>query len=262
MSTLFLAWQHPQNRQWYPVGRMEYAEGRYRFVYTKGAEQAGQAGFSPLLAFPALGQRYESDAVFPLFENRVMGKNRPDYAAFIQWLSLKTSEVEPVAILARTGGESATDTLEVFPMPQQDATGRYEAYFFVRGLRHQAPGSLERLETLQPEQRLLLMPDPQNSRDPRAVMVRTAEETPGDMHLLGYLPRYLAYELVGGRSHEINLRGDTWKKAEVHIIRVNRPPAPVQFRLLCRLRFPADDRVLFSEPEFQPLEASPTAAPP
>lgn len=256
MSTLFLAWQNPQSRQWYPVGRMDHVAGRYRFVYTQGAERARQAGFSPLLAFPDLDQQYESKTVFPLFENRVMGKNRPDYAELIRWLSLAASELEPVAILARTGGESATDTLEVFPLPQPDATGRYDVHFFVRGLRHQAHCSLERVQTLQPDERLRIMPDPQNSRDEEAVMLRTAETTPGDMHLLGYLPRYLAHELAR-QPREV------WKQTTVQVVRVNPPPAPVQFRLLCRLAMPGQvGQPPFSGLEFQPWHSTEVSAAP
>ena len=40
MRTLFLAWQDPVARRWFPVGRLEYSDGLYSFVYTKGAEQA------------------------------------------------------------------------------------------------------------------------------------------------------------------------------------------------------------------------------
>ena len=37
MKILYLAWQDPQSRQWFPVGKLSVEGGIYRFVYTKGA---------------------------------------------------------------------------------------------------------------------------------------------------------------------------------------------------------------------------------
>lgn len=42
MNSLFLAWQAPQQRAWFPIGRLDadLGEHRYGFNYTKGALQA------------------------------------------------------------------------------------------------------------------------------------------------------------------------------------------------------------------------------
>ena len=66
MEALFLAWRDPHSRVWYPVGRLDTAEGSYRFVYLKGAQQAvAEAGFCPFLSFPNLHSMYVSSELFP-----------------------------------------------------------------------------------------------------------------------------------------------------------------------------------------------------
>lgn len=53
MNTLFLAWQAPQSRTWYPVGKLTQAKGLYHFTYLQGALTAHtKAGFTPIVSFP------------------------------------------------------------------------------------------------------------------------------------------------------------------------------------------------------------------
>src|SRR5437667_10297479 len=116
MRTLFLAWQHPESRAWYPVGKLTHDGAEYQFVYTKGAQLANaQVGFQPLRTFPSFGDIYESDQLFPLFSNRLLSRSRPDFPDFVSWLNLPETEDDPVIILARSGGRRETDQLEVFP---------------------------------------------------------------------------------------------------------------------------------------------------
>ena len=234
MTTLFLTWQDPESRRWYPIGRLD-AEGAngdrsYRFRYTRGAAEAHrEAGFHPLVSFPDLDRPYEAQEIFPLFANRVMPPSRPDYPDFVEWMSIAESEADPVAILARSGGRRATDTLEVFPASELDADGWHRMHFFVHGLRHQTEAAQARVSELEPGERLLIQADVQNERDRYALTVRTDERYPGDMHTLGYLPRYIAHDVAP-------LLLDRPNDFVVEVERVNGPPAPVNFRLMCRLR--------------------------
>lgn len=248
MKTLFLAWQDSVSRRWFTIGRLTFDRRVYRFVYTKGVQDAQrESGFQPLLAFPDLHVEYESDKLFPLFSNRLVPRSRSDYAEFVQWLSVPEHEDDSMALLARSGGQRVTDALEVFPCPEPDAYGAYHLHFFAHGLSHMPPASVERAERLQPGEPLLLTHDFQNPRDPRALLMRTAELIPKDMHLMGYCPRYLlddAGEVTGTGNH-----------MAVTVERVNLPPAPVQLRVLCRMslrrRYGPKP---FSGTEFQPLE--------
>src|SRR5947209_6759948 len=117
---LFLAWRDPETGSWYPVGRLQNLGDRYEFVYTRGALRAQRAaGFCPFPGFPDIGSAYESEELFPLFANRLLARGRAEYADFIEWMSVSESEADPVVLLARSGGQRATDTLEVFPCPER-----------------------------------------------------------------------------------------------------------------------------------------------
>lgn len=247
-KTLFVAWQDPERRRWYPIGRLTSSDRRFLFLYVKGALNAErEAGFTPLAAFPDFRTGYRSDHLFPLFTNRLLPVSRPEYGQFLEWLSLPETEADPVAILARSGGQRVTDTLEVFPCPDRLPTGEYKLHFLVHGLSHMPPESRERVGTLQPGDQLLLMADLQNPHDSHAFALRTNETNPGDMHLIGYCPRYLSADL----SKLLNLNHS---QPVVTVERVNHAPAPVQFRILCRLiaRW-AEDFVPFSGSEYQPV---------
>jgi hypothetical protein len=248
MKTLFLAWQDTSGRRWYTVGRLTRKDSTYEFVYTQGVLEAQrEAGFQPLPSFPNLYDVYSSEELFPVFANRLISPSRPDYGSFVEWLSLRDFERHPMAILARSGGKRMTDLLEVFPSPEEDGSGVYQIYFFVHGLSHAAPASMERALQLEIGEKLLLMHDLQNPRDPEALSLRTAEITPGDMHLMGYCPRYLLSDI-----HK--LMKANRELPSVTIEKVNKPPAPIQFRLLCRMTITwAQDFHPFSDYAYQPL---------
>src|SRR6266571_911632 len=112
MRTLYVAWQAPSPlRAWFPIGQLEAEPKKpvYVFRYTKGALRAHkETGFEPLPAFPRFRQRYESGELFPLFQNRVLGSKRKDFAEYLRWLDLDRN-ADPIEILARTGGERQTD---------------------------------------------------------------------------------------------------------------------------------------------------------
>ena len=231
MSTLFLNWQEPSTRRWYVIGRLDQPqgpEGPFTFGYTGGVRGALDAGFTPIVSFPSIEQQYTSDEMFALFDNRVLPKNRPEYDDYIKWLSLSPEQATPFAILARSGGTSVSDSLEVFPEPERLDDGTYTFHFFVRGLRHQAEASSPRAEDLAEGEHLLLMPDVQNPFDPTAFALRTAETFRRDMHLLGYLPRYIAGEVQKWSWKEIS-------EATVSVARINPAPAPSHLRILASI---------------------------
>ncbi|HYZ85383.1 MAG TPA: HIRAN domain-containing protein [Bryobacteraceae bacterium] len=247
---IFLAWQDPQKRRWYPIGRLSSNGRRFVFVYTNGALDAQQTGgFVPLAAFPDLGRVYQSDSLFPLFSNRLLPLSRPDYPLFLDWLNVTRANANPLALLARSGGQRATDTLEVFPYPEELADGVYETCFFLHGLSHMPADAVQRASALAPGERLLVMWDFQNPHDPDALALRTAETYPGDIHVIGYCPRFLRGEIL-----KLMTSGDN--PPEVTVERVNPTPAPVQFRVLCRLRMRwAAGFKPFGGTEYQPIVA-------
>jgi len=245
MKALFVACQDPISRTWSPVGKLTKEDGEYFFVYTKGA--AKLPGFRPFGRMTQLDGRYRSHALFPLFANRVLPKNRPEYHEYISWLALDGIERSEFDELARTGGRRATDAIELIPCPEPTASGEYETYFFCRGLRHLAEGSRDRVNDLKAGAPLYLMRDVQNAIDASALLLRTGEP----VSIVGYTPAYFSSEFAA--ILDANGPG----ALSVSVERVNQE-APMQYRILCRLvtRWP-DNFAPFSSEAFQDYSTEP-----
>lgn len=242
-KTLFLAWQDPFSRSWFPIGRLMFDGVIYEFVYTQGVKEAQQkCGFQPLSSFPRLDDVYKSTQLFPVFSNRLLSPSRPDYSSFIQWLNIPQHEADPITILSRSGGQRQTDTLTVFPCPVPDEDGQYHIHFFSHGVRHMPQCSIERINRFELGEKLWLAHEFQNSHDDQALSLNTE-----DHHIVGYCPRYLTSEVFKLLQQNSNL-------VNVCVEHINLPPTPLQFRLLCNMTAQwSDDFRPFSSQEYQPL---------
>lgn len=245
-NTLYVAWQSPIDRSWFTVGRLSSNGDKFRFEYTAGAEEARERGFSPFSAFPDVLVSYESERLFPFFGNRLLSRSRREYSDFVKWVSAHEASYDPVVLLARSGGTRMTDSLALFPKPESDEKGHYHLHFFVHGLSHMPPSAARRAEQFQTGEKLLILKDVQNPVDRRALMLRTEGVYEQDIHFLGFFPRYLAREIAPVLEQT--------EFAPVQVLRVNPPPAPIQYRVLCcfQIHPPADVR-LFEGREFMPL---------
>ena len=242
MSVLYLAWRQPGYR-WWPIGRLTRQGQDYEFAYTRGAVEAGTAGFRPLLAFPERNEVYRSETLFPVFANRVMNPSRPEFRSYLEWLALPPTERDPLVLLARNGGRRETDVFEVFAAPEPSEDGRYRITFFVHGLRHRPPASQAIAEELRAGERLEPRPDPENPSDPEALAIFARGQH------VGFAPRYLRSDL---RSLEEASPGQGW----LTVVRVNPTPTPMQFRVLASYEAPWPERFrAFSEPAFEPLRS-------
>jgi hypothetical protein len=244
MNTLYLAWRQPDQR-WWPVGRLSREGSEYVFTYTQGARSAEEAGFRPLSSFPDFDQVYVSTQLFPTFQNRLPPQSRPDYEDFIEWLDLEHGEADPLVMLARSGGQRETDMFEVFPVPERTVEGRYRSTFFVHGLRYRGPTAEEEARRLSPGDALALEAEPQNPHDPRALRIYTVVR---GVHI-GFVPRYLCQDVHA-------LMAAAGEQAQARVQRVNAPPTPAQFRVLCSLDapWPQGFRPL-AHPDFEVLHA-------
>lgn len=226
VQVLFVAWQQPESRRYYPVARLVAGVGDghdlFEFSYIKGAEEAAKEGFQPFLAFPLLNSVYRSNELFPFFTNRLMSPNRPDFATHVRRLGLE-ADADPMAILARSGGTRATDSIELFQLPVWDESiGCYQNFFWMHGFRHLTPEQQGRIAALVPDDELVARHEATNAADPTALQLFSP-----DGAFVGYIPRYLASDAVH------LLRQCEYFK--VFVERVNQEPAPTQQRLLCRL---------------------------
>lgn len=241
MKALFIAWQDSSSRRWLPVGRLTRENGLYTFSYTRGATLSPE--FKPFGKMDDLNVSYSSTELFPIFANRVLAKNRPEYSDYLRWLGLSGVEHDSLEELARTGGLRATDSLELFPCPLPTASNTYEAFFFCRGLRFLHPENLERAKKLEFGERLFLMQDLQNEADQMALLMRTCDP----VTLVGYAPRYYSAEFTKLIQ---NLPKD---QVKVTVEQVNLD-APIQYRVLCKLTSPWPEGFKpFSTDEFKTL---------
>jgi hypothetical protein len=227
--TLYLAWRCPKGGRWFPVGRLTRDEDEYAFVYTRGfAEAQASADMPFIIGFPVAERVYRSNALFPIFRNRVMNSSRPDHPEYLESLGLPQA-TDALEELARTTGLRATDSFKVYPgvEPRTGPEGEpmYRAVFFVHGLRHRPPVAQARARALTKDASLSLMWDFQNPHDANAVVVRTE-----DFVQLGFVPRYHSPAMV-----ELARRGTPIRLSAE---RVNAAPTPWSRTLLCAAEAP------------------------
>ena len=239
---LYATWRNPEGLI-RPVGvltRVSTGDGEcFRFAYLKAAEQFD--GFNCLPGLPDLHRVYESEHLFPVFRNRLMPRQRPDYADFVQRLALDV-ETDPFEVLIRSEGWRATDRVEVFAHPERTIDGVLTTLFFVRGVRH-LEGAAEAVGEVQAGDVLELVDDSSNPVNSRAILVsnRTGRR-------VGWVPDCLL-ETV----HQLR---DLDGPIEVTAEHVNPESSPPHMRLLCRLRAPwPDGYEPLSGPEYQPIAA-------
>lgn len=221
-DALVVVFQDPDTRQWTPVGRLSYENDLYTFRYTQGAIAAYEAGrFLPFGVMQDFAGVYRSATLFPLFQNRIMPRSRPEYGAYTRWLLGSPGELSPLEELGRSGGARATDSIQLYPIPG-NIDGQYRMSFFVHGVRHLPDSAQEVIAGKSPGSRLFLMQDFQNSKDPDALAVRT--EKP--LALVGYCPRFLCPDFLKVAQSDPN--------ANIVLAQVNTD-APLQFRYRCEL---------------------------
>lgn len=232
ISELLVLWQDPSTRAMVPIGVLSFDGDVYGFEYLPAA--AKQEGFRPLLGFRDLDRKYESETLFPLFEERVLDPTRPDFSRVIDELALDESEATPWELLVRTGGTSEGDTLQVTPFPHRTDSG-WAVLFLAAGLRYFQTKSVttasgatqiyeeaefERvLDSLHPGDSLVVTREVGNTYNPDAQLLFTEH---GDV--VGYLPDWLARFTAPCFDDGIELRA--------RVAQVNGPSAGWHLRLM------------------------------
>jgi len=252
VKTLFLAWQAPNARQWFPIGRLDLSPSAppaglgipsqdpipapphpasYTFRYTQGVKDAVRCGFHPLASFPRLGECYRSDRLFPMFQNRVLVETRKGFAEYLQSLALETND--PMEILAITGGERQTDNFEVFPRIEKLPDDSFTCRFFLHGWRHMPKPAQERAMRLQPGEGLGIAVEMNNPATGIALLLLSR-----DYEFLGWTPRYLAEDLFQAVAQMSRLpqaaQGSEGFSAQV--VHVNAEGVPANRRVLIEFK--------------------------
>ena len=216
-TTLYLAWQAPRSRRWFPVGRLdadpEENASHYEFSYIEGAREARNAAdFLMVPGFPELDAPYQSEKLFPFFENRLMNRRRPERAEYLRGLGLDPARWDPVSELAAPFNHAHGNGFEVYPDVVPDNDGYFRTQFVVHGLRYTNPHSIERTERLEIGEELRLSLEMNNPVTGHAVTMKTAGQ-----YVIGWLPRYLVDVVYQGggwlmsapeaRVAQLNLEG-------------------------------------------------------
>lgn len=239
---LFVAWRNPVSRQIIPVGllvqRRDGDATAYSFAYLKLAETL--EGFRPLPGLSDLHRRYNSTALFPVFANRLMPRDRPDYPGCLNRLDLDV-DADPFEVLERSNGTRATDRIEVFAEPRHTADDMATSLFFVRGIRW-LDGAPEAVARLRVGQSLTIVDDPTNEANHRALLLAGDEQ-----EQIGWVPDYLV-------EHFHDLRDLNGVDPLVTVEHVNGSDVAPHMRVLCRVAAPWPDGYQpFSSIEFQPI---------
>lgn len=241
MKTLFLAWQAPTDRAWFPVGRLDADVERndYRFCYTRGAIEAQPEGFHPIASFPRLDTCYRSTELFPMFKNRVLASQRRDLAAYLASLALERPD--PIEILAVTGGARQTDSFEVFPRIEKRSDNSFSCRFFLHGLRYMSESAQRCTLTLQPGDVLGVSVELNNPKYGLAVQLTTR-----DYEFVGWAPRYIVADLLAAISRMNTIHAE--------VVRVNADDVPMNRRVLIEMHglLPSDFEPM-SSGSFLPL---------
>jgi hypothetical protein len=190
-------------------------------VYLRDA--ASVEGFRGLLGFPDLSQVYTSDRLFPLFSQRIMNSERPDYGRFLESPDLESTS-QPWEVLARSEGRREGDSILVFPEPNVKSDGTSHAEVLVHGIRHRQqsdPRVDQCLNALTTGDVLVLVNEPDNPTNPHAVLVADSGHVP-----LGYIP-----DLLLGYIADLRINGEP----HISVARVNPPDTPPHLRLLINI---------------------------
>lgn len=181
-----VAWRDSVAGRIHAIGVLEAGSGGFEFWYRHDVAEVD--GFRLLPGFPETGRVYRAPRLFVLFAQRVMDRDRPDYAQYLAALALP-GDANELDVLSRTGGFRKGDRLQVAEEPEVDDAGRAAITFLVRGTRH-VPEDRAHVETalrrLERDDPLLLIPDSANPVNPKALFLATL-----DGQRLGWIPDLL-----------------------------------------------------------------------
>lgn len=200
-TELLVVWQQPSSRAMIPVGVLAFDGRLYTFEYLPNVAEIDE--FRPLLGFRDFTVTYESDELFPLFHERVLDPTRPDFTRVLDDLKIDPASATPWEQLVRSGGSSEGDTLQVTPLPREEAGGGWTCTALVAGVRYLARKSIATadgatriytadeleslLDRLSAGQVLRVVAEVGNEYNAEAQVLFTDQQEP-----VGYLPDWLA----------------------------------------------------------------------
>lgn len=198
LDYIYVIWQDTKSRNNYVIGTLT-RNSHYEFAYGMEVEQALANGFTPLVSFPWLDKRYESETVFPVFACRLPDRRRRGIKDILDKYGL--TEFDEFEFLKKSGARLPTDTLS-FADPIFEGEEAVERSFFVAGMRHylECKGcDCEATEKYAEGNHLLLVPEPDNDHDHNAVKIMSQSG-----RMLGYLPRHYSKAISDRLKRGVN----------------------------------------------------------
>ena len=186
-------------------------------------------------------EMYDSQRLFPLFQNRVINRARPDRADYLSYLDLNEG-ADPIEILSTSGGSRVTDAYEVFPKLEKGEDGSFVCRFFLHGCRHVNESAQKRIERLEAGDQLYVTLELTNPKTGLAVQIQTAD----DYYMIGWAPRYLVDDLVKAMAESPG-------NYRAKVVRVNPLPAPSKQRVLIEMKARWKKHEPMSGDDFHPL---------
>lgn len=248
---LFVTWQAPESRRIFPIARVvRRPSGDYEWAYVRAVSEARAQGFAGLPGYEDLDAVRVSPGLPAPFAHRVPPRGRRRAVPGPQPAN-DLFDPTPITLLVPSGA-GTNERLEVFAPPLPAPLGKAWGVFVARGVGR-TPGSEAAAERLAPHERLLVMPEPDNAYNPRALLLLREDHTP-----LGYVPDYLANELAEADDPRSAADADS-VSARLHVEvasaeRVNHPPAAPIYSVLCRYVCSAElGARLFRSVRYQPV---------
>lgn len=187
---LILVWKHPVTRLRYVIGRLWRDWQGYHFRYDsahRGIDEALEAGFRVLDAFPALVEEYEAPELFATFARRLPPRWRHQGLR-----DIGIDPDDPFDYFRRTGGRLATDTLEFLEPIRRTYDPlclEYTVRFPVAGWHYYDGEAV--IDLVKPGDPVRLELESDNRFDPSAVRTLLGTE----QTLVGYVPAIYAWHI-------------------------------------------------------------------
>jgi len=230
MSSIYILWQDQITKLWHPVAKLVRENDLYRLNYTKGA--TASKGFLPFPQMEELDRIYESDEIFPFFNNRILPKSRPEFKSIIGWLDLNTEFFDPLEYLGVTSGQRKTDNYRILKVPEL-VDGKYTFNFLISGVQYLDDKSKSVISNLGQGSELEYFFETDNEIDQNAI--KLLDKITGTF--VGYCPRYLVSDfkvLLGKNSNHLS----NFKVKKLNL------DAPASYRLVCTFESEIHDKYI------------------
>ncbi len=197
LKSLSVLWKDAQDRRQL-IGQLDRTDEGFEFRYLDGAMGAG---FRGLPEFPLKGGTSKRRQLFATFSSRLPSPARPDFRRMLESWGVANHD-DQLEILAKSGGYSATDSMEFYEV--RDELAR-PLEFRIAGMHYkELPQDLSVGETL------LLEPEPTNEQDPHASFVIARGSTK-----LGYVPNSYSELIADHLKRGVALSCHLARKIEV-----------------------------------------------